>query len=132
VGIRRTLFERLGGFPEAFAESADIAFSWNACLAGAVIHFVPDALYRYRHRQTLRALLRQSANWGRDTVQLFRHYRDRGMPARSLAIAWQEWCAVTSGLLRAGDRTRSAQYIFRLGYCLGRIHGTILYRVMYL
>jgi glycosyltransferase involved in cell wall biosynthesis len=132
VGIRRGLFLRLGGFPEMFAGSEDVAFSWNACLAGAVVHFVPDALYRYRHRETLRSLLRQSSNWGRETVLLFRHYRGHGMPGRSLATAGREWRAVFQGLLCARGRAQSAHYIFRLGYCLGRIHGTIIYRVMYL
>jgi glycosyltransferase involved in cell wall biosynthesis len=132
IGVRRETFERLKGFPEDFTESEDIAFSWNAHLAGVRIHFVGEALYRYRYRGTRRALFRQAVRWGRDNVQLFRRYRALGMPARPVRQAYGDWRDASMGWLRARGRAQSAPYVVKLGMCVGRLSGTVRYRVPYL
>ena len=53
VGVRRELFDELGGFPEQFSGSEDVAFSWRAHMRGARVHLVPEAVYVYRYRHTL-------------------------------------------------------------------------------
>ncbi len=131
IGIRRRLFERIGGFSDEFHGSEDIAFSWAVQLeSGERLHFVKDALYRYRYRSTYRGLFRQGANWGRDHARLFRRFRTLGMPPRSLGEAATEWMAVLSGFLLPGhDRPA---LVVRFGYCVGRLAGSIRYGVRYL
>lgn len=132
IGVRREAFKRVQGFPEQFAGSEDIAFSWNAHLAGLRIHFVPEAVYRYRYRGSRRALFRQAIRWGCDNAQLFRCYRELGMPGRPVGSAWREWRDASLGWLRTSTRAQSAPYVVRLGLCFGRLAGAARYRVPYL
>ena len=132
IGVRRALFERVGGFPEEFSGSQDIAFCWNAQLAGATIHFVHDAVYRYRYRDTLMALYRQSRNWGFSNVLLFRTYRSRGMTRRPVSRVARDWAAVAWGLLFVWQQEARAKLVVRLGSYVGRLQGSIRYRTLYL
>jgi len=133
IGIRRTLYDALGGFPEDYAFCEDTAFSWNAWLERqASLCFVPDAIYSYRYRDTLPKLFRQSARWGRASAQLFRQYRGHGMPVRSLRAAAEEWRAVLAAFPRAVDRRTRAPIVVRLGYCVGRLRGSLENRVLFL
>jgi glycosyltransferase involved in cell wall biosynthesis len=132
VGVRRALFEKVGGFPLEFSGSQDVVFSWRVQLAGNPIHFVPQALYRYRYRTTLRGLFRQARNWGKSNVLLYRHFREAGMPARTLRTATREWRDLLTGLICARSKTQLAPIVVRLGYSVGRLIGTLQYRVLYL
>ncbi len=116
IGIRRELFEQLGGFSEEFSGSEDVAFSWTAqLLAGVQIRFVPGALYYYRYRDSYSGLLRQSANWGRDTVRLYRRFRTDGMPGRSLHSTVRDWKGALRALLPAASPARRASALVTLG-----------------
>ncbi len=132
IGIRRGLLDRLGGFPEKFSGSEDVAFSWRAGLAGTPIHLVPAAVYRYRYRQSMPELYRQAVNWGRDNVLLYRTFREHGMPSRRMRDSGREWLVVARGLLQARHRATRAPLVVRLGFCVGRLKGSPMYRVLYL
>lgn len=132
IGVRRDVYEQLGGFPEAFSCGEDIAFSWMAQKRGHAIHFAGEAVYRYRYRPTLAGLFRQCANWGRGTVLLYRQFRDEGMPGRPLTVGLTEWREVAFGLLRPGGRAERPSFVVRAGFCWGRLHGSVRYRVRYL
>jgi glycosyltransferase involved in cell wall biosynthesis len=133
IGIRRDFYERLGGFPEQFAVCEDIAFSWNAQLLGHTsIHYVHDALYRYRYRDTLVQLFRQSTHWGAGSVRLYRDFRQLGMPGRTWRVAIAEWGAVLAGIRGATERAGRAAMAVRLGFAAGRLKGSVRNRVRYL
>jgi glycosyltransferase involved in cell wall biosynthesis len=132
IGLRRALYEALGGFDEEFSASEDIALSWKAqLLHGTNIHFVTDAVYLYRNRDSLPALYRQSRTWGFSNTLLYRRFRDYGMPGRSLKIAAREWLEVMRLLYRARNRTMLAPAVVRLGYSVGRLGGSLRHRVVY-
>lgn len=132
IGIRRSLFDSLGGFPEAFSGSEDMAFSWNAQInAGASLHFVPDAVYLYRYRESLGGLFSQGANWGRDSVLLYRTYREAGMPGRSLRTGCEDWLHSIRGLVMASSKSARAPFAVRLGLCAGRLRGSLQYGTRY-
>jgi glycosyltransferase involved in cell wall biosynthesis len=130
IGIRRALFEQLGGFSEKFNGAEDLAFSWKAQLdAGVEPQFVGDAVYRYRYRDSYASLFRQSVNWGRGHVALYRGFRHAGMPRRTLRAAAGEWADVLWGIA-CSSATRPA-LVVRLGYCMGRLAGSVRYGVQY-
>jgi glycosyltransferase involved in cell wall biosynthesis len=132
VALRRDLYEAAGGYPEDFSGCQDIVFAWRVQLAGASIHFVPDAVYRYRHRDSIRGLYRQCVNWGYSDAQLYDRFRALGMPPRDLGTGLREWVEVAAGLLRVRRRSEAAAMVTRLGYCVGRLKGSIRFRVRYL
>jgi hypothetical protein len=132
IGVHRHVFQELGGFPEAFAASEDIAFSWMAQMRGLAIHFAGEAVYRYRYRPTLVGLFRQCAHWGRYNALLYQRFRDEGMPGRPVALGLAEWRHVAVGLLRSSSRAERASFVVRAGFCCGRLHGSVRYFVKYL
>lgn len=132
IGVRRQLFETVGGFRESLSGSEDIAFSWDAQLSGGTqIIFVRDAVYHYRYRRDLWGLFRQAQNWGRDHVRLYEAFRRRGMPARHWRQGARDW--VTASWRGVGARSweSRARAAVLLGYCIGRLHGTVRYGVWY-
>jgi glycosyltransferase involved in cell wall biosynthesis len=132
IGVHRSLFDSLGGFMNDYVSCEDIAFSWHARLKSQVdVGFVRDALYRYRYRDTLSGLFRQSVGWGTASVFLFHEFREHGMPGRSLRMSIEEWRGVLTGLVRATTRAARAPLIVRLGYCVGRLIGSCRYRVSF-
>lgn len=131
IGIRRDLFEKLGGFPEEFSGSEDIAFAWKAHLAGVRVHFVADAVYLYRHRESLADLFRQAANWGRDNALLYARFRQHGMPGRSWRLAVREWTETIRDVLVARNDLERGRAAVRFGFCVGRLKGSAKYRVRY-
>jgi hypothetical protein len=54
------------------------------------------------------------------------------MPARTLHAATREWRDLMTGLVRARSKTQLAPIVVRLGYSVGRLIGTLQYRVLYL
>jgi glycosyltransferase involved in cell wall biosynthesis len=132
IGIGRTLYDGLGGFPEEFAASEDIAFSWIAHKRGVSIHFVGDAIYSYRYRHDLVGLFQQSTNWGRYTVLLYKRFGPDGMPGRMLRASLAEWLTVGAGLLRPGIGSARPSFVVRAGSCWGRLLGSLRYGVKYL
>jgi glycosyltransferase involved in cell wall biosynthesis len=132
IGIWRPLFERLGGFSEELEPSEDIALTWRAQLAGVPLHFVPDALYRYRYRDTLVELFRQSRRWGTSNVLLYEFFRDAGMPGRTMARSTRDWLAAVDHFLRARTKSDLAAAVVMSGYCVGRFWGSVTHRQRYL
>jgi glycosyltransferase involved in cell wall biosynthesis len=133
IAIRRPLYDQLGGFSEDCIGCEDIAFSWNAALtAGVIPVFVPDAVYRYRYRDSLHQLFRQAALWGHASTVLYRQFRSCGMPPRPIRLSVREWREAVTALSFAFDRASRARSMVRLGYCLGRLRGSLRHRVMFL
>ena len=132
IGVRREVFDAIGGFDPSFTGSQDVVFSWRAQQCGYSIHFVPEAVYRYRYRSSLAGLYRQTRNWGYSNVLLYRTFREAGMPGRPLSVAVREWCGAVAALARARGDTERAIAVVRCGYCIGRIKGSVHYRRVYL
>lgn len=63
LGMRRTTFERLGGFAEDLA-AEDVDFGIRAHECGVVLTFVDDAVLHYRYPSSLHGFFRQGASYG--------------------------------------------------------------------
>jgi glycosyltransferase involved in cell wall biosynthesis len=130
MGIRREVFEALGGFAEGDGEDVDL--SWRAQLRGYRIAAAPDAVLLYRYRPTLGGMVRQAITYGTAQPLLYRRFRRDGMPGRSL----REVAGAYAGLVRMTVHARSledlASVAYLLGVYLGRVRGSIRYRSAYL
>lgn len=128
LGVRRSTFERLGGFTEdlgAFA-AEDVDFCWRAHEQGVTLTFVPDAVLHYRYPATLRGLFRQGAVYGYGgTLVRARHgqapFLTRTALLRSLAgplrlvVVGPSTGARAQGLFLLGRRIGTARALRRLG-----------------
>jgi GT2 family glycosyltransferase len=133
LGIKRHVFERVGGFDEDYWRSGqDVDFCWRAQLAGTSLHFVPDAVARIAWRGSLRDLYRQGRHYGRGEAYLYKKYRDKGMPAPTRREALDEWKTLVRRLPRLRTKGQFGNWLRRTGRKVGRLQGSIRHRAPYL
>lgn len=76
LGVRREVWEHVGGFDESYPAGAEeIDFAWRAWDLGYRFAYVEGALLHYRIRTDLRGVLRQQFNSGRGTATLYAKFR---------------------------------------------------------
>lgn len=131
LGVQSPVFAELGGFAANMDYAEDVDFCWRAQLAGVPIHFVSEAVVRYRYRPSLRSMYRQHRNFGCASVLLYRTYRSRGMPGRETRAGLHEWWGLSKGFLVIRSRADAARWSRRLGRSVGRLRGSFRYRVWY-
>ncbi len=62
----------------------DIAMSWEVQFAGTPLHYVPEAVYRVRYRDSLLDLFRQGFAGSSCAPLLYKRYRRVGMQRRTV------------------------------------------------
>jgi len=131
LGIRRALHEELGGFDETMPVLFDTDLSVRAQLAGHVIHEVPEAVVRYRYRDTLGGTFRQARSYAAAMALLQRRYVPGGahVPGRRTWLV-EGWKPVLRALPRAGSRAGRARLAWLVGWQAGRYAGSVRYRVL--
>jgi len=99
VAYRRTVFERVGLFDEAFDACEDVEFNHRVARAGLRCFFTPRVRVHYHPRATLGGLFRQMTRYGRGRMRLLRKHPDTFSPAAFLPAAFL--CGVAAGPLAA-------------------------------
>jgi glycosyltransferase involved in cell wall biosynthesis len=131
VGISRAVFEAVGGFPEDFPRMYDIALSWEVQFAGTKLHYVPDAIYRVRHRRSLVELYRQALAGASCAPLLYKRYRQAGMKRRTFRETSRSWARFMVSVAMARSKADLAPLTVQLGRELGRLKGSVQHRVFY-
>jgi len=128
-GVRRTLYEVVGGFDESLPYLHDTDFIWRVQLAGTSIHFVPEAVVHYRYRDTFGGIYRQAFDYAEYNVILYKRYRSLGMSELPRRIGIKKWSALFKGLLRVRDKVSYGRWLWMFGWQMGRLKGSIKYRI---
>jgi glycosyltransferase involved in cell wall biosynthesis len=131
MGIKRSAFERCGGFPDDLPRMYDIALSWEVQRAGIPLHYVPEALYRVRYREGLLDLFRQGFAGSSCAPLLYKRYRGAGMRRRTVGAVLRSWARLAVDLSKARTRAELAPLVVRLGRESGRLTGSIRHRVFF-
>lgn len=129
MGVKRALFQQFNGFDESLPILHDTDFCWRLQLAGVTLTFVSNAVVHIRYRSSLRDLYRQSRNYAEFNVLLYKRYRPQGMPELTLKTSARKWLSLTSNLRFMGDQIGRARLVWQLGWCVGRLRGSIKHRV---
>ena len=132
-GCRRDLWERLGGNDERFAETGeDFDFAMRAYRSTGVRPvLVEDAVYHYRLRTGLRQEFRQARRYGSSHALLYRSHASGSMSARErLADAGREWWWLLTRLPLLVRPERRTRWVTVLGRRVGRLAGSVRYRVL--
>lgn len=134
LGVRREVFDALGGFDESFvAGGDDVDFSWRAAQAGYDIGFVENAVVHYRERTSLRQVARQAYGYGWQDPHLYAKHQAAGMPRNSALSVLSSWVALTFGGPRfATSSAARRQWASSVARRIGRVAGSIAYRTLYL
>ena len=135
IGVRRDLHEAIGGFDEEIVPAAeDMDYCWRLQLAGAEIHFVPEAVTHYRMRSDLRGVWRQAYNYGVGNVLVYKKHRGLGLaPAHH---PWRRglraWLGLGKRLVLAWSKPRFALLVWHLGLRMGMLRASVEHRVVLL
>lgn len=132
IGIRKSLFDEIGGFDPEIILGNDVDLCWRVQLASYDLNFVPDAVVQYRYRDTFRGIFRQARTYGTAGPTLYRKYRSLGMPRRSPKVAARFHLATVKRLMTARSKSDLAALIFLLGFRVGIVEGCLRNRVLYL
>jgi glycosyltransferase involved in cell wall biosynthesis len=134
LGVRRAVFEQIGGFREEYDYgSDDTEFCWRLQLAGFRLAYAPAAVLHYRHRSTLRSVAAKAYRTGHSRGRLLRDFHADGMQRPTLAGAMFRWVKLVSAL-PALPFSRAARWRWteQAAAAAGRISGSLHYRVRYL
>jgi glycosyltransferase involved in cell wall biosynthesis len=104
MGMQRAVIDQIGGFDAHSGCLEDTEFCIRAQIAGFEITFVPDAVIHYRARSDLRAMFRQSYNWGYYEMNLVSRHRDLVCFAGGWRHYLRSWRRVLRYHLRRGLR----------------------------
>jgi glycosyltransferase involved in cell wall biosynthesis len=134
IGFRRQLLLDLGGFDESLPCLHDTDLCWKLQLRGIQLHFVPDAVLQLRVRPTLGGIWKQAMSWGEYNVLIYKRYLPRGMPRLTWRDMAQGWANVVKFAWKHGRQLREkgpcAAFLWQLGWRVGRIRGSLKYRVI--
>lgn len=123
MGIRRSVFEAVGGFDESLRYLFEVDFCWRVQQELEVeLVFVPEAVMHVRYRHSLLGAFHQVRNYSEAKHRLLERY---GVVEPREPVSWQElWSLfrVTAGALRR-IRSRSDLYrwVWRLGWHVGEV-----------
>ncbi len=132
LGVHREVFDLVGGFSSDIPFDEDVDFCWRVQQAGVPMAFVPEAVVRYRFRDSLWGLFSQTVRYGAGQVALYRRHRSRGMPPRTRQAFRFDVSVRVKGLLRVRDKGDLARWLHETGYMVGRMVGCVRWRTLYL
>ena len=128
LGLRRSVYERLGDPDERCAASWDTDYCWRARLAGIELVFVPQATVHYRMRTTLQGAYKQGRSWGAGHVVLEDKYA-APLPTR-FAVVKRELRYVRdlarhfAKLAKVAAREQPlGSWLWGLGWCVATVEG---------
>jgi glycosyltransferase involved in cell wall biosynthesis len=131
-GIRKDVFDKVGGFNERYKRLEDTELFWRVQMAEDVLPvFVPDAVIEYRRRSGMRAVWKQSYDDSKAVPMLYRDFRKQGMPRHP----WENlrgWTRIARWgprwiLSYEGREELAREAAWLIGRMVGSIHQRVLY-----
>jgi len=130
-GVRRSIFEAMGGFDESLPYLHDTDFCFRLQLAGVKLHFVPDAVSHRRYRHKLSGLFDQARHYAEYNVKLYKKYQM--ISHQRLPNPWKRhfyrWRRVFGRIWRVRRKEDCAKLMWNLGWQIGLLEGSIKHRV---
>lgn len=124
LGVRRNVFDEIGGFDIAISPYEDIDVCFRLWLDEVRLVFVPDAVVHYRYRQDLRSLWKQAVSYGSAAPAMSKKLARarRETPSRWIGIKRWLWLVRRAPSLRT--RAGRARWIVVAGTSAGRLVGS--------
>jgi len=129
TGLRREVFEAVGGWDEAFVGGGDdVEFAWRAQHRGFTLAAAPEAVIYYRLRETVLGTARQAYTYAKSDAQLLVKFEAAGVRRTELMAPFREAVRlVLSAKQLVGPRGRGA-WVRRFAMFAGRIAGSLEHR----
>jgi glycosyltransferase involved in cell wall biosynthesis len=132
LGFRRAVWERVGGFDDAYLGAEDAEWSLRLAQAGIPVHFAPRAVLHYRYRAEADVLWRQGARYGLNRPRLRRRVAAAGFSPPPWFAGWRSWAwlmAHLPGILTPEGRAR---WSWVAGVRVGHLRGSLRDRTVFL
>lgn len=127
MGVKRSLYEKVGGFDENLLHVQDADFCFKVQLQGAVLHFVPEARVHIRLRYSLRGTFRQARDWAQYNVVIYKKYQP--VAKTRMPDPWRrygrDWVDLAVRAARIRNRSRLGICVWLFGWQVGRLIGAI-------
>ena len=127
LGIKRSLYDAIGGFDESILILEDTDFCWKIQQMGVELHFVPEAIIYYRFRHTLDGIYRQAFGYGEGQVLLYKKYKSLGKPKVFWIDSIKTWLLVLKYCQLSWSKKYRAKCLWQLGFGMGRLYGFFKY-----
>lgn len=132
LGIRRELFERLGGFNISIAVYEDLELCLRAWLDDVELHYSPDAVVHYRLRPDIRSLWRQAVTYGAAGPHIARQLKESGRPTPPRFRGIKNWLWLLRSLPSLRTKSGRAHWIVVAAGATGRLEGSVRARYLFL
>lgn len=130
LGVHRRIHEQAGGFDESMPVLFDVDFCVRAQQLGAGFSHVSEAVIHYRFRHAWPEIFGQARKYALYGAYLQKRHKPAGTGFPGLAKwAFTGWRPVLGSLARIWSRGARAKLAWQLGWLLGRLHGSLRYRV---
>ncbi|MEO1402683.1 MAG: glycosyltransferase [Cyanobacteria bacterium J06635_1] len=123
LGIKRSVYEKLGGFDETLLTCEDAEYCRRAQLQGFSLGYVREAMVHYRLRHSLLGIYKQAYSYSQYRVLLHEKYKSTGVFSRSLAEGVMAWRLLAKALVRVRSKSDLAIWLNSLGWRLGHEAG---------
>lgn len=125
LGMRRQLFEELGGFDPSLSVGEDVDLCLRAWQHGEHLEFVPEAVVHYRYRDRLSGIFRQAVLYGMSRPLIARRLAEAGRPTPSHWGGARNWVWLVRRLPTLRSKAGRARWVVVAGGSVGRIIGSV-------
>jgi len=133
IGIKKWLFNQVGGFDENFPMLHDTDLCWKVQMKGIKLQFVPEAVIHIKFRDSIDSIFRQACGYGEYNVKIYKKYIPHGMPRiskkESLYNIKKFMLYLYQYIRCSGSLENKAYLAWQVGWFWGRIKGSIKYKV---
>jgi glycosyltransferase involved in cell wall biosynthesis len=132
-GVWVTVAQRVGWDPGYTFGGSDIEFAWRAQVAGYRVLHAPGAVVSVRFRRRLHQHAWQWFLYAAAGPRLFRRFRAEGMARSDLHEALADWRWILAHVTYLlGPSERRGYWLRNAAWRLGRLAGSLRYRVVFL
>lgn len=132
LGIRRHVFEEVGGFDESIAVYEDLDLCRRVWENGHILRYEPACVVHYRMRSDMSALWKQAVSYGRASPFISANLKRAGHPTPARMRGAKNVIWLTRKLPTLRRRSGRARWVVVAGTLVGRAHGSIQNRYLQL
>jgi cellulose synthase/poly-beta-1,6-N-acetylglucosamine synthase-like glycosyltransferase len=141
AAFRRDALLRVDGFDETLTVGEDADLAWRVLDLGGKLVYCHGAMVRHAHRRTFAGLFHQAFAYGEGAATVFARHRARF--GRRAAVQWYDIAAlaimplvipwrIVSGADAYERKSGFYEAVYRAGFTLGRLRGSLKHRVVFL
>lgn len=124
LGIKRALYQAVGGVDESFPVLHDTDLCWRVQQQGVELHFVPEAVLHIRLRETYAGMYRQASSWAKHYIWLHKKHNLLGAPGYKKRGSVRAWIKLARRLPWAiRSKAGLARWIWQFGWFVGELQG---------